>query len=62
MKREVLKEQRNEDGSYTRVEKITQVPEDGFVSNRNIEGVGDFFTTTMCVCLEGEDSKDIEQR
>ena len=34
MKREVLKEQRNEDGSYTRVEKITQTPEDGFVSNR----------------------------
>lgn len=34
MKREVLREQRHEDGSYTRVEKVTQTPEDGFVSNR----------------------------
>lgn len=34
MKKETLKDQTNQDGSQTRVEKITQTPEDGFVSNR----------------------------
>lgn len=34
MKRETIKDQINEDGSHTRIEKITQTPEDGFVSNR----------------------------
>lgn len=32
MKREILKREENEDGSYTQIEKVTQTPEDGFVS------------------------------
>ena len=32
MKREILKEEQYEDGSYARIEKVTQTPEDGFVS------------------------------
>lgn len=34
MERETLKDQINEDGSHTRIEKITQKPEDGFVPNK----------------------------
>lgn len=36
MKREILKREENEDGSYTQVEKITQTPEDGFVSSEEL--------------------------
>lgn len=34
MKRKILKDQINEDGSHTRIEQITQTPEDGFVPNK----------------------------
>lgn len=34
MKREILREEEHEDGSFTRVEKFTQTPEDGFVDNK----------------------------
>lgn len=34
MDRKILKNQINEDGSHTRIEKITQTPTDGFVTNK----------------------------
>ena len=36
MKREILKREENEDGSYTQIEKIIQTPEDGFVSSEEL--------------------------
>ena len=39
MKREILMDRENENGSHTRVEKLTQTPEDGFVNNKEF-GVG----------------------
>ncbi len=37
MKKEILRQEEHEDGSYTIVEKTTQTPEDGFVRHKHRE-------------------------
>ena len=42
MKREILKEKINEDGSYTRIERTIQTPEDGTVPNKEHRAKWDY--------------------